>query len=55
VVAHNHPSGHADPSAADRAVTTQLKSALGLMDILLLDHFVVTAGQAISMAARGLV
>ena len=55
VVAHNHPSGHAEPSAADRAVTTQLKSALGLMDIRLLDHFVVTAGQAVSMAARGLV
>ena len=55
VVAHNHPSGHAEPSAADRAVTTQLKSARGLMDIRLLDHFVVTAGQAVSMAARGLV
>ena len=55
VVAHNHPSGHTEPSAADRAVTTQLKSALGLMDIRLLDHFVVTAGQAVSMAARGLV
>ena len=55
VVAHNHPSGHIEPSAADRAVTTQLKSALGLMDIRLLDHFVVTAGQAVSMAARGLV
>ena len=55
VVAHNHPSGHAEPSAADRAVTTQLKSALGLMDIRLLDHFVVSAGHAVSMAARGLV
>ena len=55
VVAHNHPSGHTDPSASDRAVTTQLKSALRLMDIRLLDHFVVSAGQAVSMAARGLV
>ena len=55
LLAHNHPSGCCEPSAADRAVTTQLKSALGLMDIRLLDHFVVTAGQAVSMAARGLV
>ena len=55
VVAHNHPSGHTEPSAADRAVTTRLKSALGLMDIRLLDHFVVSAGQAVSMAAQGLV
>ena len=55
VVAHNHPSGHTEPSAADRAVTTQLKSALHLVDVRLLDHFVVSAGQAVSMAARGLV
>ena len=55
VVAHNHPSGHTEPSAADRAVTAQLKCVLSLMDIRLLDHFVVSAGQAVSMAARGLV
>ena len=54
LLAHNHPSGHTEPSAADRALTTRLKSALGLVDVRLLDHFVVTAGEAVSMAARGL-
>lgn len=54
MVAHNHPSGHAEVSAADRAVTARLKNVLLLVDIRLLDHFVVTADQAISMAARGL-
>ncbi len=53
LLAHNHPSGHAEPSAVDRAMTARLKSALGLVDIRLLDHFVVTSGEAISMAARG--
>lgn len=52
IVAHNHPSGCAEPSAADRAVTAQLKQALALVDVRLLDHFVV--GQnVVSMAARG--
>ncbi|WP_425521904.1 JAB domain-containing protein [Xanthomonas translucens] len=54
MVAHNHPSGHAEVSAADRAVTARLKNVLLLVDIRLLDHFVVTADQAVSMAARGL-
>lgn len=54
MLAHNHPSGDAEPSAADRAVTAQLRSVLRVVDVRLLDHFVVTAGQAISMAARGL-
>ncbi|MEL1263072.1 JAB domain-containing protein [Pseudoxanthomonas putridarboris] len=54
-VAHNHPSGNAEPSAADRAVTARLQSALQLVEIRLLDHFVVTADQAVSMATRGLV
>jgi DNA repair protein RadC len=53
LLAHNHPSGNTDPSAADRALTTRMKAALGLVDIRLLDHFVVTAGAAVSMAARG--
>ena len=53
MVAHNHPSGYAEPSAADRAVTTQLKTALGMVEVRLLDHFVVTADRAVSMAARG--
>jgi DNA repair protein RadC len=55
LLAHNHPSGHIEPSAADRALTARLKIALGLVDVRLLDHFVVTAGEAVSMAARGLV
>lgn len=53
LMAHNHPSGYSEPSAADRAVTARLKSALQLVEVRLLDHFVVTATQAVSMAARG--
>ncbi len=53
ICAHNHPSQHPEPSAADRAVTARLKQALGLLDIRLLDHFVVTAGGCTSMASRG--
>ena len=53
LIAHNHPSGHIEPSAADRAVTTRLKGALQLVEVRLLDHFVVTAPGATSMAARG--
>lgn len=55
ILAHNHPSGNPDPSAADRAITTRLKEALGLVDVRLLDHFVVTADQALSMATRGMI
>ncbi|WP_372362102.1 RadC family protein [Xanthomonas sp. NCPPB 1325] len=53
IVAHNHRSGHTEPSAADRAVTVQLKTVLQLVEIRMLDHFVVTARQAVSMATRG--
>ena len=53
IVGHNHPSGCAEPSAADRAVTTRLKQALALVDIRLLDHFVIGDGAPVSMAARG--
>lgn len=53
VVAHNHPSGNIEPSAADRAVTAQLKQALALIDVRLLDHFVVGTEGATSMAMRG--
>ena len=53
MVGHNHPSGHPDPSAADRAVTARLKQALALVDVRLLDHFVVGDGAPTSMAARG--
>jgi len=50
---HNHPSGNAEPSAADRAVTARLKQALALVDIRLLDHIVVSAEGFTSLAARG--
>ena len=53
ICAHNHPSHNPEPSAADRAVTAQLKQALSLLDVRLLDHFVVTAKGCTSMAARG--
>lgn len=53
LLAHNHPSGNAEPSAADRALTARLKVALGLVDVRLLDHFIVTATETVSMAARG--
>ncbi|MCC4598233.1 hypothetical protein NRY95_02630 [Xanthomonas campestris pv. phormiicola] len=54
MVAHNHPSGHPEPSRMDLAVTTRLKSALALVEVRVLDHFVVTAGEAVSMATHGL-
>ncbi|WP_133500229.1 RadC family protein [Cognatilysobacter terrigena] len=53
IVGHNHPSGNPEPSAADRAVTARLKQALGLVDVRLLDHFVIGDGPPVSMAARG--
>jgi DNA repair protein RadC len=53
IVGHNHPSGSAEPSAADRAVTARLKQALALVDIRLLDHFVIGDGAPVSLAARG--
>lgn len=53
LVAHNHPSGNPEPSAADRAVTARLKQALALIDVRLLDHFVIGDGPATSMASRG--
>ncbi len=55
VLAHNHPSGLAEPSAADELLTRELKQALALVDVRVLDHFIV-AGQAqpLSFAERGL-
>ncbi|MCL1635910.1 DNA repair protein RadC [Luteimonas sp. SX5] len=53
IVGHNHPSGNPEPSAADRAVTARLKQALGLLDVRLLDHFVIGDGPPVSLAARG--
>ena len=51
---HNHPSGVAEPSLADEALTRRLKEALALVDIRVLDHFVVTAGESVSFAEQGL-
>lgn len=53
IVAHNHPSGTVDPSAADRAVTARLRQALALVDVRLLDHIIVGADESRSMAAAG--
>ena len=55
VLAHNHPSGTAKPSRADEALTRTLKAALALVDVRVLDHFVVTRSEAVSMAELGLV
>lgn len=55
LVAHNHPSGTPEPSAADRAVTAKLKQALALVDVRLLDHIIVGGNETVSMASRGLV
>ena len=53
LVGHNHPSGVAEPSAADRHLTLRLRDALALVDVRLLDHLVVGDGPPVSMAARG--
>lgn len=55
VLAHNHPSGEARPSRADEALTQSLKAALALVDVRVLDHFIVTREAAVSMAEMGLV
>ena len=55
ILAHNHPSGVAEPSQADERITRRLKSALELVDIRLLDHLIIGDGQATSLASRGLV
>ncbi|MES2688682.1 MAG: DNA repair protein RadC [Pseudomonadota bacterium] len=54
VLAHNHPSGEPRPSRADEALTQTLKAALALVDVRVLDHFIVTSTQAVSMAELGL-
>lgn len=54
IFAHNHPSGIAEPSRADELLTQSLKSALALIDVRTLDHFVVAGGEVVSFAERGL-
>ncbi len=53
IVGHNHPSGNPEPSEADRAVTHRLLQGLDLVDIRLLDHFVIGDGRPVSLAERG--
>jgi DNA repair protein RadC len=55
IFAHNHPSGVAEPSRADEAITQTLKQALSLVDVRVLDHFIVAAGGGVSLAERGLI
>jgi DNA repair protein RadC len=54
ILAHNHPSGVAEPSRADEFLTQTLKSALALVDVRVIDHLVVGRGQVVSFAERGL-
>ena len=55
IFGHNHPSGVAEPSRDDATITSRLKEALGLVDVRVLDHIVVGAGCAVSMAERGMI
>jgi DNA repair protein RadC len=53
ILAHNHPSGVAEPSQADRWLTDQLKTALGLVDVKVIDHFIVAGNTGFSFCERG--
>lgn len=53
ILTHNHPSGVAEPSQADRLLTQQLKAALALVEVRVLDHFIVGEGEPLSLAERG--
>jgi DNA repair protein RadC len=55
IIAHNHPSGVAEPSHADEIITQRVKEALALVDIRLLDHIIVGDGTCVSLAERGLI
>lgn len=54
ILAHNHPSGATEPSASDEEITNELRRALRLIEVRVLDHFVIGTGAPVSMAARGL-
>jgi DNA repair protein RadC len=54
IVAHNHPSGVVEPSQADEGVTRRLRQALALIDVRLLDHFIVGDGRCFSFSEHGL-
>ena len=53
VLAHPHPSGVAEPSQADELITQRVKEALALVDIRVVDHMIVAAGEVVSLAERG--
>jgi DNA repair protein RadC len=53
IVGHNHPSGVAEPSESDRGITSRLTAALGLVEVRLLDHLIVSRGGHVSLAERG--
>ncbi|MFP5431470.1 MAG: JAB domain-containing protein, partial [Gammaproteobacteria bacterium] len=53
ILAHNHPSGVAEPSGADRHITDRLRDALDLIEVRVLDHLVVGEGRPVSFAERG--
>src|SRR4029077_4809193 len=55
IFAHNHPSGVAEPSHADEILTRSLKAALALVDVQVLDHFIVAGNRTMSFAERGLI
>ncbi|MDA9982162.1 DNA repair protein RadC [Gammaproteobacteria bacterium] len=54
ILAHNHPSGVAEPSSADQSLTHRLKAALALVDVRLIDHIIVGDGESVSFSERGL-
>ena len=55
IFAHNHPSGVAEPSRADELLTRTLRQALALVDVRVLDHFVIAGANAVSFAEMGLI
>ncbi len=55
ILAHNHPSGVAEPSQADELITQRVREALALVDIRLLDHIIVGDGACVSLAERGVI
>jgi len=54
ILSHNHPSGHPEPSQADKTLTARLKEALGLVDVRTLDHIIVAGNKRVSFAELGL-
>jgi DNA repair protein RadC len=54
ILAHNHPSGEVQPSQSDISLTAKMKAALALLDIVVMDHVIVSRDQALSMAAEGM-